>query len=162
MKRTLAVFALKVCATSCLLGQMAGMGMPDVSAIPVTRPSNVTFTKDVAPIVQQNCQACHRPGEAAPFSMFTYEQARPWATAMKRMVADGDAAVVRGSAYGEVRERSLVVAGEIQTIAAWVDAGAPKGRPQGLASANDFVEGWTIPKPDVFQLPKRSPCRRPE
>ena len=41
-----------------------------------------TFTKDVAPILQRNCQMCHRPGEAAPFSMLTYEQTRPWAKAI--------------------------------------------------------------------------------
>src|SRR2546427_12644962 len=48
-----------------------------------TNPSAGTFTKDVAPVLQKNCQGCHRPGEAAPFSLLTYEQARPWAKAMK-------------------------------------------------------------------------------
>ena len=51
-----------------------------------TNPSPVTFTKDVAPVLQKNCQGCHRPGEAAPFSLLTYEQARPWAKAMKEAV----------------------------------------------------------------------------
>src|SRR5436190_10715268 len=45
-----------------------------------------TFTRDVAPVLQRNCQACHRPGEAAPFSLLTYEQARPWAKAIKAAV----------------------------------------------------------------------------
>jgi hypothetical protein len=49
-------------------------------------PPGVTFTKDVAPILQQHCQTCHRPGEAAPFSLLTYEQARPWAASIKRIV----------------------------------------------------------------------------
>ena len=43
----------------------------------------VTFTKDVAPLLQQHCQTCHRPGTVAPMSLLTYEQARPWAKAMK-------------------------------------------------------------------------------
>src|SRR5206468_763167 len=51
-----------------------------------TGPASVTFTKDVAPVLQKNCQGCHRPGEAASFSMLTYEQARPWAKAMKEAV----------------------------------------------------------------------------
>src|SRR5690348_16799973 len=51
-----------------------------------SRPATVTFTKNVAPIIQKHCQACHRPGEAAPFSMLTYEQTRPWAAAMKEAV----------------------------------------------------------------------------
>ena len=45
-----------------------------------------TYSKDVAPILQQHCQSCHRPGEAAPFSMLTYEETRPWAGAMKLAV----------------------------------------------------------------------------
>src|SRR6516225_7845723 len=45
-----------------------------------------TFSKDVAPIFQKNCQGCHRPGESAPFSLLTYEQARPWAKAIKAAV----------------------------------------------------------------------------
>ena len=131
MKRTaLAILALEVCAASCLLGQMAGMAMPDASAIPVTRPSNVTFTRDVAPIVQQHCQGCHRPGEGAPFSMLTYEDARPWATAMKRMVVSRAMPPWFEDGHTEKFEnnRSLSQA-QIDTIAAWVDAGAPKGDP---------------------------------
>ncbi|MDQ1471226.1 MAG: hypothetical protein QOJ99_2706, partial [Bryobacterales bacterium] len=45
-----------------------------------------TFSKDVAPIVQQHCQTCHRPGEAAPFSLLTYKEARPWASSIKEAV----------------------------------------------------------------------------
>src|SRR3977135_1415396 len=52
----------------------------------INLPAQTTFTKDVAPILQQNCQTCHRPGEAAPFSLLTYEQARPWAKAIKSTV----------------------------------------------------------------------------
>ena len=45
-----------------------------------------TFSKDVAPILQQNCQSCHRPGEPAPFSLMSYKEARPWAAAIKEAV----------------------------------------------------------------------------
>src|SRR6266704_6688840 len=45
-----------------------------------------TFSKDVAPILQKHCQTCHRPGEAAPFPLLSYEQARPWAASMKVVV----------------------------------------------------------------------------
>lgn len=88
MTRTCAILALQLSTAACLLAQMAGMASaPDAAAtIPVTHPSHVTFAKDVAPILQQHCQSCHRPGEGAPFSMLTYEDTRPWATAMKRMV----------------------------------------------------------------------------
>jgi hypothetical protein len=87
MKWTSAVIAGQVFTTSCLMAQMAGMAtQPSTAALPVVKPSHITFTKDVAPILQQNCQSCHRPGEGAPFSMLTYEDARPWAAAMKQMV----------------------------------------------------------------------------
>ena len=64
-------FALQLSIAPCLMGQMAGMAKPDTAALPVTKASNLTFTRDVAPILQQNCQSCHRPGEGTPFSMLT-------------------------------------------------------------------------------------------
>ena len=56
------------------------------SSLAATSQTPVTFNKDVAPVLAKNCQQCHRPGEAAPFSLLTYEQARPWAKAMKEAV----------------------------------------------------------------------------
>jgi hypothetical protein len=155
MKRILAIGALQLCTTVCVLGQMAGM-TPDSGAIPVTKPSNVTFTKDVAPIVQQHCQGCHRPGEGTPFSMLSYEDARPWATAMKRMVVTRAMPPWFEDGHTEKFEnnRSLTQA-QIDTIAAWVDAGAPKGDPKDMPPAREYVQGWTIPKPDkIYQLPR--------
>jgi mono/diheme cytochrome c family protein len=156
MKRTLAISALQLCTAACMLGQMAGMATPDPGAIPVTKASNVTFTKDVAPIVQQHCQSCHRPGEGTPFSMLSYEEARPWAIAMKRMVVTRAMPPWFEDGHTEKFEnnRSLTQA-QIDTIAAWVDAGAPKGDPKDMPPALDFVKGWTIPKPDkIYQLPR--------
>jgi mono/diheme cytochrome c family protein len=156
MKRTLAISALQLCTAACMLGQMAGMATPDPGAIPVTKASNVTFTKDVAPIVQQHCQSCHRPGEGTPFSMLSYEEARPWAIAMKRMVVTRAMPPWFEDGHTEKFEnnRSLTQT-QIDTIAAWVDAGAPKGDPKDMPPALDFVKGWTIPKPDkIYQLPR--------
>jgi mono/diheme cytochrome c family protein len=155
MKRTLAIGALQLCTAACVLGQMAGMA-PDPAAIPVTRPSNVTFTRDVAPIVQQHCQGCHRPGEGTPFSMLSYEDARPWAAAMKRMVVTREMPPWFEDGHTEKFEnkRSLTQV-QIDTIAAWVDAGAPKGDPKDMPPWPEFVQGWTIPKPDkIYQLPR--------
>ncbi len=156
MKRTLTISALQLCTAACMLGQMAGMASPDPGAIPVTKASNVTFTKDVAPIVQQHCQSCHRPGEGTPFSMLSYEEARPWAIAMKRMVVTRAMPPWFEDGHTEKFEnnRSLTQA-QIDTIAAWVDAGAPKGDPKDMPPAPEFVKGWTIPKPDkIYQLPR--------
>src|ERR1700687_4563804 len=93
-----------------------------------TGQSVVTFTKDVAPILERNCQGCHRPGEAAPFSLLTYEQARPWAKAMKEAVrlkkmppwfADPQ--------FGTFSNDRSMAQKDVNTIAAWADAGAPPG-----------------------------------
>src|SRR4051794_41556570 len=92
-----------------------------------------TFTRDVAPILQKNCQQCHRPGEAAPFSLLTYEQARPWARAIK-------AAVVQRKMppwfadphYGKFLNDSSLQQADINTLVAWTDAGAPNGDPKDM------------------------------
>jgi hypothetical protein len=122
-------------------------------------PSNPppTFTKDVAPILQKHCQTCHRPGEAAPFSMLTYEDTLPWAPTMKMVVtrkimppwfADPQ--------YGHFANERSLSADEVRTIVAWVNGGSQKGVPEDMpAPVNNFVEGWGISTPDiVFQLPK--------
>ena len=121
-----------------------------------TNPAAVTFTKDVAPVLQKNCQGCHRPGEAAPFSLLTYEQARPWAKAMKEAVllkkmppwfADPH--------FGKFSNDRSLSQREIDTLVAWADTGAPQGDRKDLPAPANFVEGWRIPKPDmVFEMPQ--------
>ena len=114
---------MRVFATSVLGLSLAAFA--DAAPVP-------TFSKDVAPILQHNCQGCHRPGEAAPFPMLTYEETRPWAGAMKLAVRQklmppwfADPQVGHFS-----NDRSLSQK-EIDTIVAWVTAGAPKGAGPG-------------------------------
>jgi len=117
--------------------------------------STVTYSKDVAPIFEKNCQQCHRPGEAAPMSLLSYEQARPWAKAIRNAVllkkmppwfADPK--------YGHFSNDRRLTDSDIQTIVAWADAGAPQGE-SIVRPAAQFVEGWSIGQPDVeFEIPK--------
>lgn len=115
-----------------------------------------TFTRDIAPILQKNCQACHRPGEAGPFSMLNYEQTRPWAAAIKEAVRTkkmppwfADPRYGRFSNGGGLTER------EIQTLVAWVNAKTPKGDERDMPPPVQWVEGWGIGKPDfVLELPR--------
>src|SRR5262244_2907358 len=58
-----------------------------MAAVATAQPSTVTFSKDVLPILQKNCQACHRPGQIGPMSLLSYQEARPWAKAIKAAVA---------------------------------------------------------------------------
>jgi hypothetical protein len=113
------------------------------------------FTKDIAPILQARCQLCHRPGEAAPFSLLTYEQARPWAKAIKAAtLARKMPPWFADSRYGKFSNDCSLRKSEIDTLAAWVDAGAPKGDAKDMPPPREFAGGWAIPKPDaVIELP---------
>src|SRR5215831_5054577 len=117
--------------------------------------SGPTFAKEVAPILQRNCQACHRPGQAAPFSLLTYEQARPWANAIKEAVVQRKMPPwFADPQYGHFANNPSLSRSEIDTVVAWVNGGAAKGDANELPAPKQFAEGWTIPKPDiVFQLP---------
>jgi hypothetical protein len=113
------------------------------------------FTKNVAPILQQNCQICHRPGEAAPFSLLTYEDARPWAKAIKSALLTRKMPPwFADPHYGKFVNDSSLTQTQIDTLVRWVDAGAPRGDLKDLPPPRQFADGWAIPEPDaVIELP---------
>jgi hypothetical protein len=123
-------------------------------AAPVT--AAVTYSKDVAPILQKHCLECHRAGEIGPFPMLTYEQTRPWAASIRESVLSRKMPPWFADAhYGKFSNDRSLSRNEIDTVVAWVNAGAPKGDAKDLPAPAEFVEGWGIPKPDVvFQLPE--------
>jgi mono/diheme cytochrome c family protein len=109
----------------------------------------VTFTRDVAPILQANCQGCHRPGEIAPFSLLTYDDAQSWAPLIKeytqkRLMPPWKP--VEG--YGEFQDARRLTPEQIRTLADWVDAGAPEGDPADLPPPRQFTNGWVLGPPD--------------
>lgn len=114
----------------------------------------VTFTKDVLPIMQRNCQSCHRPGEIAPMSFLSYQEVRPWAKAIK------DAVVARKMPpwfadpnYGHFSNTKTLTDAEIKTFVAWVDGGAIGGDSKDAPPPIEFPSGWNI-KPDmVIEMP---------
>jgi hypothetical protein len=121
----------------------------------VASAANVTYYKDVAPIVQNRCQECHRPGEVAPMSFMNYDQVRPWAKAMKTAVLTKKMPPWSADPhYGKFsNDRSLSQA-EMDTLVAWVDGGATAGNPKDAPTPRQYTEGWQIGKPDVvFELP---------
>ena len=92
----------------------------------------VTFSRDVAPILQQNCQVCHRPGSIGPMSLLTYEDARPWRSRIKMKVASREMPPYPYDADVGIQELKYdprLSGDEIETIIRWVDAGAPEGDP---------------------------------
>ena len=97
---------------------------------PATKPATVTYYRDVAPLIQNHCQQCHRPGEVGPFSLMSYKQAVNWADDIKKYTQDGlmpPWKAVAGPAFHNDRRLSPR---DIDTLAAWVDGGTPAGDPK--------------------------------
>ncbi len=124
----------------------------------------VTFSKDVLPILQKNCQSCHRPGQIGPFSMLTYESTRPWARSIKTRVVSRQMPPWFADPHSGVfaNDRSLKQ-DDIDTIAKWVDAGAPQGDQKDAPPPIEWpTDGWQV-KPDLivrgpeFRVPARPP-----
>jgi hypothetical protein len=116
----------------------------------------VTFHKDVEPILQRRCQGCHHTGDIAPMALQTYEQARPWAKAIRAAVVQKKMPPwFADPTHGTfLNDRSLTKA-EIDTLTSWADAGAIEGDPKDAPQPRQFTEGWHMGKPDVvIQIPQ--------
>src|SRR5499426_2684373 len=118
----------------------------------------VTFNKDVLPILQKNCQTCHRPGEIAPMSFLTYKDARPWAKAMKNAVVNRQMPPwFADPNYGHFANDKRLSDADIKTISAWADNGALEGDAKDAPPPVQFQEGWGL-KPDmVIEMPNDVP-----
>ena len=115
-----------------------------------------TFSEHVAPILYENCVTCHRAGEAAPMSLVTYAETRPWSRSIRNKVMSGDMPPwhARPDVGAFSNARGLTDT-EKETIARWVDAGAPEGDRAKLPAAPRFADGWQIGTPDVvLELPE--------
>jgi hypothetical protein len=119
-------------------------------------PKPATFTKDVAPIFFKACADCHRPGEAAPFSVLSYKDVRPWAKSIREKVLNREMPPWHADPHvGEWSNDRRLSRAQVDTIVAWVDGGAREGNPKDLPPAPQFIEGWSIGKPDVIiQMPE--------
>jgi hypothetical protein len=120
----------------------------------------VTFTKDIAPILQEKCQSCHRPDTFAPMSLLTYEEARPWAKSIKQKVVAREMPpwyIDKTVGVRHFKNDVSLSDQQIATIAKWVDSGALKGDPKDMPPprAFDDTDKWRMGQPDlVVQLPK--------
>src|SRR6266513_2916122 len=91
----------------------------------------VTFTKDVLPILQKNCQTCHRPGEIAPMSFLSYKDTRPWAKAIKSAVVSRQMPPWGADPnYGHFANDRTLSDAAIKALVAWADGGAVEGNAQ--------------------------------
>jgi hypothetical protein len=132
---------------------MAGLVLVPSIAAGQSNERQVTFTKDVAPILQRSCVTCHRPGEMAPMSLMTYEDVRPWARAVKTRVAAREMPpwhIDRTIGIQSFKDDPSLSDEEIATISKWVDAGAPRGNPADMPAPRQFADNsqWHF-KPDI-------------
>ncbi|MEM0968130.1 MAG: hypothetical protein AAGJ31_02160 [Verrucomicrobiota bacterium] len=126
---------------------------------------DVTFTRDIAPLLRERCVECHRDGGGAPFSLESYRDASRWARTMLRVVetrymppwhaVGGDVPL-----EGDRRLES----GQLHLLRTWVDAGKPEGHPHDLPPPQEFQEGWKLGEPDLilgmeepYHLPAEGP-----
>jgi hypothetical protein len=117
-------------------------------------PKAVTFNKDVLPVLQKNCQECHRPGEVAPMSFMTYKDTRPWAKAIKEAVLTKKMPpwfIEQGHALKNDRR---LTPEETGVLVNWANSGAPEGDARDKPAPVKFAEGWSIGTPDmVVEMP---------
>ena len=163
---------MKVLAASAILAAAAvtvAVAGGQQGSGPTARQPQVTFTRDVAPILQRSCQQCHRPGSIAPMSLLTYQDARPWARSIKQKVAAREMPpwhIDRHIGISKFKDDPSLSDSEVATISAWVDAGAPMGNPADMPEPRQFsdLDTWFIGKPDIvvtmdkpYVLPKDGP-----
>jgi hypothetical protein len=125
------------------------------AAAATTEQSSVTFTRDVLPILQKNCQSCHRPGQVAPMSLISYKETRPWAKAIKNAV------VLRkmppwfaDPQYGHFNNDRSLKQSDIDTLVKWADAGAVEGDPNAAPAAIQWPKDrWSVQPEVVMDLP---------
>jgi hypothetical protein len=117
-----------------------------------------TFAKDIAPILQQKCEECHRQGSIAPMSLVTYQETRPWAKAIKERVIQRQMPpwhIDRTVGVSKFKDDMSLSDEQIQTIARWADAGAPLGDPNDLppprqwSQENEWRAAKVLGQPDL-------------
>ena len=114
----------------------------------------VTFAKDIAPILQRSCESCHRPGGGAPMSLISYQEVRPWARSIRQRTLAREMPpwfIDKNIGIQAFKDDPSLNADEIALIGSWVDAGAPRGNPADLPPPRQWPAGrWTIGEPDLI------------
>jgi hypothetical protein len=119
-----------------------------------SQSSSVTFYRDVLPILEKNCQVCHRPGEIGPMPLLTYENVRPWAKAIKASVLSRKMPPwLADPRYGHFINDRTRSDDALRQIVTWVDSGAQEGNSKDKPLPVQWRDGWNIQPDLVFQMP---------
>jgi len=118
-------------------------------AIAKAASTSLTYYKDVLPILQQNCQSCHRPDAVGPFSLMTYKQAVNWADDIKQYTADRKMPPWKPTGGLDFHNDRRLSDADIKTLALWAAFGTPEGDPKDAPKPATFIDGWQLGKPDL-------------
>ncbi|MDX1382615.1 MAG: hypothetical protein R3190_03170 [Thermoanaerobaculia bacterium] len=153
---------MRALAISCAL---VGVVVTPVTA--ATPDAGATYYRDVLPILQENCQTCHRPvadnigGMVAPMSLMTYDEVRPWAKSIAKAVQSRDMPPWFATEHtrGQFFDERVLTEAQIETVVAWAKSGAAAGSPADAPEARSFLQdetsGWTEGEPDlIVSLPE--------
>lgn len=146
MRRPVAPVAIAVLAVVAIAARQRSVRIPGPP----------TFSREVVRIFQANCQSCHHPGDIAPFSLMTYDDARPWAQRIKLMTSTHQMPPWKPEAEcASLKGERRISDSDIATIAQWVDSGAPEGDRRDLPAPLQFGD-WSAGQPDlVFSMPQK-------
>ena len=131
-----------------------------IAAVALATPllaQEVTFYRDVLPILQNRCQECHRKGQMAPMAFTTYQETRPWAKAIREAVLTRKMPPwFADPCCGKFSNDRSLSSAERETLAKWTDAGAQEGRAADAPPVRVWLtEGWNISQPDaVIEMPQ--------
>ena len=147
----------RVCLSALFAAAVAvAATSPSFVSVEAAPPATPTFNKDVLPLLQKQCQDCHRPNSIAPMSFMTYKDTRPYARAIeKAVVARTMPPWFADPTVGHFKNTKLLTDAEIELLSAWAKNGAPEGDAKDKPPPVQFTDGWTIGKPDiVVEFPK--------
>ncbi|WP_020468158.1 redoxin domain-containing protein [Zavarzinella formosa] len=116
----------------------------------VKTATKLTYHKDVAPILQKNCQGCHRPGEVGPFSLMTYKQAVNWAEDIRDYTARREMPPWKPVENVPFHNDRRMSDADIKTLAEWADGGTPEGAVTDAPPPMKAADGWQLGKPDLI------------
>jgi hypothetical protein len=121
----------------------------------VPKPAALTYSKDIAPIFQQHCQECHRPGEVAPMTLLSFKDVRRWKRSIKKEIQSRAMPPWHADPkIGHWRNDRRMEASDIEKVVRWIDAGAQEGDRADLPPTKTFRKGWQIGTPSlIFQTP---------
>ncbi|WP_020475487.1 redoxin domain-containing protein [Zavarzinella formosa] len=129
--------------------QSFGCPLPEAER-QVAKEGSVTYHRDVAPILQNNCQSCHRPGEVGPFSLQTYKQAVKWSDGIISETKDHRMPPWKPAPSELLVAPRHLKPADVKTLEAWVAQGMPEGNPKDAPAPPKFPDGWQLGKPDAI------------